>query len=125
MVLVVEEVKEKGGLGSRISRSRERQTIANQVILMKLLILNCLCYIISPFLTVHACTGSKAGNYESPSRDRLVFLTTCLIGHHVEVQVKNGSIYTGIFHATNADKDFGIVFSLLVLIFCLIHCNLH
>ncbi|KAK9923701.1 hypothetical protein M0R45_032106 [Rubus argutus] len=53
--------------------------------------------------------GSKAGNYESPSRDRLVFVTTCLIGHHVEVQVKNGCIYTGIFHATNADKDFGII----------------
>lgn len=29
--------------------------------------------------------------------------------------MKNGCIYTGIFHATNADKDFGIVFSLLVL----------
>ncbi|XP_004303672.1 PREDICTED: uncharacterized protein LOC101292616 [Fragaria vesca subsp. vesca] len=57
----------------------------------------------------HSKSNSKAGNYESPSRDRLVFLTTCLIGHHVEVQVKNGSIYTGIFHATNADKDFGII----------------
>lgn len=32
----------------------------------------------------------------------------------MEVQMKNGCIYTGIFHATNADKDFGIVFSLLV-----------
>ncbi|XP_050381872.1 polyadenylate-binding protein-interacting protein 3-like isoform X3 [Argentina anserina] len=57
----------------------------------------------------HSKSSSKAGNYESPSRDRLVFLTTCLIGQHVEVQVKNGSIYTGIFHATNADKDFGII----------------
>ena len=65
---------------------------------------------------MHGSAGSKAGNYESPSRDRLVFLTTCLIGQHVEVQVKNGSIYTGIFHATNADKDFGIVFTLLTLI---------
>lgn len=65
---------------------------------------------LSPSNCVHARTGSKAGNYESPSRDRLVFVTTCLIGHHVEVQVKNGCIYTGIFHATNADKDFGIFF---------------
>ncbi|XP_056698795.1 polyadenylate-binding protein-interacting protein 4 isoform X1 [Spinacia oleracea] len=54
-------------------------------------------------------SGSKGGGSESPSRDRLVYLTTCLIGHHVEVQVKDGSVYSGIFHATNADKDFGVV----------------
>ncbi|GMH14220.1 hypothetical protein Nepgr_016061 [Nepenthes gracilis] len=45
----------------------------------------------------------------SKTRDRLVYLTTCLIGHQVDVQVKNGSVFSGIFHATNADKDFGIV----------------
>ncbi|RZB84421.1 polyadenylate-binding protein-interacting protein 3-like isoform X1 [Glycine soja] len=56
-----------------------------------------------------AVTGSKGGSYESPSHDRLVYVTTCLIGHQVEVQVKNGSIYSGIFHATNTDKDFGII----------------
>ncbi|KAK4789428.1 hypothetical protein SAY86_016732 [Trapa natans] len=44
-----------------------------------------------------------------PSGDRLLYLATCLIGHPVEVQVKNGSLYTGIFHATNAEKDFGII----------------
>lgn len=54
-------------------------------------------------------TGSKGAGYEGPSRDRLVYLTTCLIGHHVEVQVKNGSVFSGIFHATNADKDFGMI----------------
>ncbi|XP_077216066.1 polyadenylate-binding protein-interacting protein 4-like isoform X2 [Tasmannia lanceolata] len=52
--------------------------------------------------------GSK-GRFESPSRDRLIFLTACLIGQRVEVQVKNGSIFSGIFHATNTDKDFGII----------------
>lgn len=61
-------------------------------------------------------TGTKSGNYESPSRDRLVYLTTCLIGHHVEVQVKNGSIYSGIFHATNAEKDFGIILKMARMI---------
>ncbi|KAJ7951548.1 polyadenylate-binding protein-interacting protein 3-like [Quillaja saponaria] len=60
-------------------------------------------------LTSTGAAGSKAGSYESPSRDRLVYVTTCLIGHQVEVQVKNGSTYSGIFHATNADKDFGII----------------
>lgn len=54
-----------------------------------------------------ANTGSKVGCYESPSHDRLMYLATCLIGHHVQVQVKNGSIYSGIFHATNGEKEFG------------------
>lgn len=62
-----------------------------------------------------AVTGSKGGSYESPSRDRLVYLTTCLIGHQVEVQVKNGSIYSGIFHATNTEKDFGIILKMACL----------
>uniref|UniRef100_A0A1D1YZB5 Ataxin-2 n=1 Tax=Anthurium amnicola TaxID=1678845 RepID=A0A1D1YZB5_9ARAE len=53
--------------------------------------------------------GSKRGGLESHSRDRLIFVSTCLIGHSVEVHVKNGSILSGIFHATNAEKDFGIV----------------
>ncbi|XP_015865839.3 polyadenylate-binding protein-interacting protein 4 isoform X1 [Ziziphus jujuba] len=55
-----------------------------------------------------ANAGTKVGGYESSSRDRLMYLATCFIGHHVEVQVKNGSIYSGIFHATNGEKEFGI-----------------
>lgn len=70
------------------------------------------------FTVTGAVTGSRGDNYESPSRDRLVYLTTCLIGHQVEVQVKNGSIYSGIFHATNTDKDFGMFCSV-----CVIHFN--
>ncbi|XP_021736746.1 polyadenylate-binding protein-interacting protein 3-like isoform X2 [Chenopodium quinoa] len=61
-------------------------------------------------------SGSRIVGSESPSRDRLVYLTTCLIGHHVEVQVKNGSVYSGIFHATSADKDFGAVLKMARLI---------
>ena len=52
--------------------------------------------------------GIKAGRVTSPSRDRLTYVLTCLVGHRVEVHVKNGSIISGIFHATNADKDFGM-----------------
>ncbi|XVF74347.1 hypothetical protein PTKIN_Ptkin13bG0103100 [Pterospermum kingtungense] len=63
-----------------------------------------------------AVAGLKTGGYESSSRDRLVYLTTCLIGHPVEVHVKNGSIYTGIFHATDAEKDFGIILKMARLI---------
>ncbi|XP_024969318.1 polyadenylate-binding protein-interacting protein 3-like isoform X2 [Cynara cardunculus var. scolymus] len=53
-------------------------------------------------------TGNKGG-VDSPSRQRLVYLTTCLIGHQVEVQVTDGSVFSGIFHATNAEDDFGII----------------
>ncbi|XP_057459797.1 polyadenylate-binding protein-interacting protein 4-like isoform X1 [Actinidia eriantha] len=56
-----------------------------------------------------ALAGGKTGGDGSPSRERLVYLTTCLIGHHVEVQAADGSLFSGIFHATNAEEDFGIV----------------
>ncbi|XP_026431057.1 polyadenylate-binding protein-interacting protein 3-like isoform X1 [Papaver somniferum] len=52
---------------------------------------------------------SREGGVQGPSRDRLIYLAACLIGHRVEVQVKNGSIFSGILHAMNAENDFGIV----------------
>ncbi|KAK8465030.1 hypothetical protein PHAVU_010G133101 [Phaseolus vulgaris] len=60
-------------------------------------------------------SDNKGGSYGSPSHDRLVYLTSCLIGQHVEAQVKNGSIYSGIFHATNTDKDYGIILKMACL----------
>ncbi|KAL4369341.1 hypothetical protein GQ457_05G035320 [Hibiscus cannabinus] len=66
--------------------------------------------------TTGAVAGGTTGGYESSSRDRLVYLTTCLIGHTVEVHVKNGSIYTGIFHATDAEKDFGVILKMARMI---------
>ncbi|XP_068659380.1 polyadenylate-binding protein-interacting protein 3-like [Aristolochia californica] len=60
--------------------------------------------------------GSKVGGFESPSRDRLIFLTACLIGHCVEVQVKNGSLFSGIFHAANNERDFGIILKMARLV---------
>lgn len=60
---------------------------------------------------VGAMAGYKIGTNGSTSRDRLVYVTTCFIGHHVEVQVQDGSIYSGIFHSTNpAEKDVGMFF---------------
>ncbi|WOL14204.1 polyadenylate-binding protein-interacting protein 4-like [Canna indica] len=56
-----------------------------------------------------SANGVKAGRITSPSRDRLIYVLSCLVGRHVEVHVKNGSIISGIFHATNADRDFEIV----------------
>ncbi|KAL4625516.1 hypothetical protein ACB092_05G032100 [Castanea dentata] len=64
-----------------------------------------------------AMAGYKIGGNGNPSRDRLVYVTTSFIGHHVEVQVHDGSIYSGIFHGTNAaEKDFGIVLKMAHLI---------
>jgi hypothetical protein len=65
--------------------------------------------------------GGKLG-LTSPSRDRLVYVMTQFTGHHVDVHVKNGSVISGIFHATNTDKDFGTVLSLSLCIFDLSLC---
>ncbi|KAL3528598.1 hypothetical protein ACH5RR_007920 [Cinchona calisaya] len=58
---------------------------------------------------VNLSRSSSIGVCQSASRERLVYLTTCLIGHQVEVQVLDGSVFSGIFHATDAEKDFGII----------------
>lgn len=64
-------------------------------------------------------TNSKrspfGGAFGSPSRDRLIYLTASLIGHQVEVQVLDGSVFSGIFHSANAE-DFEIVLKMVHLI---------
>ncbi|XP_019198813.1 PREDICTED: polyadenylate-binding protein-interacting protein 3-like isoform X2 [Ipomoea nil] len=59
--------------------------------------------------------GQK-GDSEIPSRDRLVYITACLIGHQVEVQMLDGSVFSGILHATDTVQDFGIVLKMARLI---------
>ncbi|EEF41019.1 conserved hypothetical protein [Ricinus communis] len=63
----------------------------------------------NPNRSSSSAIGGKVGVYESPSRDRLVYLSTCLIGHPVEVHLKNGSIYSGTCHTTNVEKEFAII----------------
>ncbi|BBN17554.1 hypothetical protein Mp_7g15450 [Marchantia polymorpha subsp. ruderalis] len=58
----------------------------------------------------------RGAGVEKPHHDRLLFMAMCLIGQPVEVQVKNGSFYSGIFHTANTDKDFGIVLKMARLI---------
>ncbi|KAF5175518.1 Polyadenylate-binding protein-interacting protein [Thalictrum thalictroides] len=60
--------------------------------------------------------NGKVGTFEGPSRDRFIYMTTCLIGHPVDVQVMDGSIYSGIFHATNTDEEFGVILKMARLI---------
>ena len=40
-------------------------------------------------------------------RDALLFTTMCIIGLPVDVHVKDGSIFTGIFHAARVEDDYG------------------
>lgn len=57
------------------------------------------------------------GSLKRRSRDSLVYLTTCMIGHLVEAYLKNGSVYSGIFHAADVEKDFGEALSQNLFIF--------
>ncbi|KAK1288848.1 hypothetical protein QJS10_CPB19g01845 [Acorus calamus] len=61
------------------------------------------------FGTAGLANRNKVGGFESPSHDRLTYLSTCIIGHHVEVQVQNGCIFSGILHAISAENDFGVI----------------
>ncbi|KAJ0988463.1 hypothetical protein J5N97_006819 [Dioscorea zingiberensis] len=60
--------------------------------------------------------GEKGGDFGCPSHDRLIFVTSCLIGQTVEVHVRNGSIISGIFHTSNAENDFGIILKMAQVI---------
>ncbi|KAL0906292.1 hypothetical protein M5K25_024775 [Dendrobium thyrsiflorum] len=62
-----------------------------------------------------AMNGGKSVPASSPSSDRLIYVSSCLIGLHVEVHVKNGSAFSGIFYSVNA-KDFGIILKMAQLI---------
>ncbi|KAJ6845053.1 polyadenylate-binding protein-interacting protein 4 isoform X3 [Iris pallida] len=59
---------------------------------------------------------SSSGGVANPSRDRLIYVMTSLIGLPVDVHIRNGSTISGIFHATNAEKDFGIVLKMAQVI---------
>uniref|UniRef100_A0A7N0TW77 Ataxin 2 SM domain-containing protein n=1 Tax=Kalanchoe fedtschenkoi TaxID=63787 RepID=A0A7N0TW77_KALFE len=68
-----------------------------------------------PSKSTGAGMPGKSLGHSSAARDRLVFLTSCFIGQRVDVQVKNGSIYTGIFHSTNSEEDFGVILKMAQL----------
>ncbi|XP_063935358.1 polyadenylate-binding protein-interacting protein 4 isoform X2 [Daucus carota subsp. sativus] len=41
--------------------------------------------------------------------DMLVFTTMCIIGHYVDVFVKDGSVFSGTFYTSSLDQDYSIV----------------
>ncbi|KAJ0242370.1 Polyadenylate-binding protein-interacting protein 3 [Hirschfeldia incana] len=58
----------------------------------------------------------NGGSVDISSRDPFEYLATCHIGHHVEVHLKDGSVYSGVFHAAEVENDFGIVLKMASLI---------
>lgn len=46
---------------------------------------------------------------EERASDMLVFTTMCIIGHNVDVFVKDGSIFSGIFYTISPNEDYSIV----------------
>eukprot|EP01135_Chromosphaera_perkinsii_P003554 Nk52_evm12s248 gene=Nk52_evmTU12s248 len=60
--------------------------------------------------------SSSEDSSSSPAdlqRDRLLYLTAHLIGLVVEVQVRCGTVYEGIFHSATMDKDFGVILKMV------------
>ncbi|KAF3794930.1 Polyadenylate-binding protein-interacting protein 4 [Nymphaea thermarum] len=56
------------------------------------------------------------GSILSSSNDALVYTTMCVVGLPVEVQVKDGSIYAGIFHTACIERDYGVVLKMARMI---------
>lgn len=62
--------------------------------------------------------GCKKGGFLAPEEngvdatlsDALLFTTMCIIGLPVDVYVKDGSVYSGIFHTACVDDDYGEFF---------------
>ncbi|XP_033142293.1 polyadenylate-binding protein-interacting protein 4 isoform X2 [Brassica rapa] len=71
---------------------------------------------LNPNAKFKATMNVEDGSLKRRSRDSLVYLTTCMIGHLVEAYLKNGSVYSGIFHAADVEKDFGIVLKMASLV---------
>ncbi|OAY28514.1 uncharacterized protein LOC110602412 isoform X3 [Manihot esculenta] len=46
---------------------------------------------------------------ESSLSEALLFAIMCIIGLPVDVHVRDGSVYSGIFYTASVDKDFGII----------------
>lgn len=64
--------------------------------------------------------GQESSAAPSSLNDALLFTTMCIIGLPVDVHVKDGSIYSGIFHTAYVENDYGTlaVFPLDVIPFC-------
>ncbi|XP_062076658.1 polyadenylate-binding protein-interacting protein 3 isoform X2 [Humulus lupulus] len=61
------------------------------------------------------CRSREFPSNDNPSssssslNEALLFATMCIIGLHVDVHVKDGSVYSGIFHTASVENEYGIV----------------
>ncbi|KAM5585634.1 hypothetical protein ABKV19_004831 [Rosa sericea] len=54
-------------------------------------------------------TEDDAVSSSSSLSEALLFATMCIIGLPVDVHVKDGSVYSGIFHTASVENEYGIV----------------
>jgi hypothetical protein len=75
--------------------------------------------IIHSLSAAEAASSTKMGrsNKNSMTEDHtissMLFITMSIIGLPVDVHVKDGSVYSGIFHTASFDAGFGTLFSLI------------
>jgi hypothetical protein len=61
------------------------------------------------------CRNREFLNDEASSSslsEALIFATLCIIGLPVDVHVKDGSVYSGIFHTASAEDEYGMSYML-------------
>ena len=51
---------------------------------------------------------TEDGPLSSSLSDALLFATMCIIGLPVDVHVKDGSVYSGIFHTASVENEYGV-----------------
>jgi hypothetical protein len=57
--------------------------------------------------------SNKNSMTEDQTISSMLFITMSIIGLPVDVHVKDGSVYSGIFHTASFDAGFGTLFSLI------------
>ncbi|XWS27851.1 hypothetical protein CRYUN_Cryun25bG0015000 [Craigia yunnanensis] len=53
--------------------------------------------------------NNRAEEENCSMNEALLFATMCIIGLPVDVHLKDGSVYSGIFHTASVEKEYGIV----------------
>eukprot|EP00897_Mesotaenium_endlicherianum_P001657 jgi/Mesen1/1519/ME000132S00454 len=61
-------------------------------------------------------SSAHAALQKASPQEKLLVLASCLTGQLVEVTVKSGSVYSGIFHAAAAERDFGVTLKMARLV---------
>lgn len=82
----------------RETELREKQSILNQ--LKTVIIMGCRD---REFLNDETYSSSPSSLSEV-----LIFATMCIIGLPVDVHVKDGSVYSGLFHTSSVEDDYGM-----------------